>query len=118
MFSRPLASWINGAKEESAMASQPQADGWLAENGAKELELLFRVIVFHPSVPILLADNDRHNLEASVGASKLLGLPQPVAAVNEPGVIDRLRISFVVANDVLEARSIHRKIDTISTERY
>ncbi len=58
------------------MASQPQASGWLAENGPKELELLFRAIVFHPSAPILLADNDRHYREASVGASKLLGLPR------------------------------------------
>ncbi len=29
-------------EEESVMASQSQADGWLAENGPKELELLFR----------------------------------------------------------------------------
>jgi len=58
------------------MASQPQAAGWLAENGPKELELLFRAIVFHPSVPLLLADNDRQSHEASVGASKLLGLPR------------------------------------------
>ena len=58
------------------MASQRQADSWLSENGPKELEQLFRVFVFHPSEPILLADNDRRYLEASVGASKLLGLPR------------------------------------------
>jgi formate hydrogenlyase transcriptional activator len=58
------------------MASQPLATGWLVENGPRELELLFRAIVFHPAVPILLADDDRHNCEASVGASKLLGLPR------------------------------------------
>jgi len=58
------------------MASQPQTTGWLVENGPKELESLFRAIVFQPSVPILIADNDRHSLEASVGASKLLGLPR------------------------------------------
>src|SRR5580765_334128 len=56
------------------MASQPQSAAWLAENGPKELELLFRTIVFHPSAPILLTDNDRHYREASVGAGKLLGL--------------------------------------------
>jgi len=60
----------------SSTASQPQTTRWLADNGPKELELLFRTIVFHPSVPILLADNDRHYREASVGASKLLGLPR------------------------------------------
>jgi formate hydrogenlyase transcriptional activator len=72
------AGFLNstGQKEESVMASQPQVAVWLAENGPKELEGLFRAIVFHPSVPLLLADNDRHNLEASVGASKLLGLPR------------------------------------------
>src|SRR5690242_11435213 len=58
------------------MASQPQAAGWLAENGPKELEMLFRAIVYHPSVPILLTDNDRHYQDASVGAGKLLGLPR------------------------------------------
>jgi len=75
VFSRP-PSWIGGTKEESVVASQPQADGWLAENGPKELELLFRAFVFHPSIPILITDNDRRYLEASVGASKLLGLPR------------------------------------------
>jgi formate hydrogenlyase transcriptional activator len=58
------------------MASQPQATRWLVENGPKELELLFQAIVFHPSAPILLADNDRQYRDASVGASKLLGLPR------------------------------------------
>jgi len=76
VFSPPSASWIDGGEEESVMASQSQADGWLAENGPKELELLFRAIVFHPSAPILLADDDRRYREASAGASKLLGLPR------------------------------------------
>ena len=57
-------------------ASQPQAASWLAENGPKELELLFRAIVYHPSAPILIADNDRHYRDASSGAGKLLGLPR------------------------------------------
>ena len=35
---------------------------------------MFRAVVFHPSAPILLADNDRQYREASVGASRLLGL--------------------------------------------
>src|ERR1700683_1569633 len=58
------------------MASQPQAARWLSENGPNELALLFRAIVFHPSAPILLADDDRRYREASIGASKLLGLPR------------------------------------------
>jgi formate hydrogenlyase transcriptional activator len=79
VFSRPPASWIDGAKEQRVMhstASPPAASRWLLENGPKELELLFQAIVFHPSAPILLADDDRQYREASVGASKLLGLPR------------------------------------------
>jgi PAS domain S-box-containing protein len=75
-FSRPPASRIDGAKEERAMASQPQVANWLADNGPKELEMLFRAIVFHPSTPILLADDERRYRDASVGASKLLGVPR------------------------------------------
>jgi formate hydrogenlyase transcriptional activator len=54
--------------------SQAQTAGWLLERGPRELELLFRAIVFHLSVPILIADNDRKCRDASVGAGKLLGL--------------------------------------------
>jgi PAS domain S-box-containing protein len=36
--------------------------------------MLLRAVVFHPSAPILLADDDRRSREASVGAGKLLGL--------------------------------------------
>ena len=60
----------------NATAPQPNATRWLAENGPKELELLFRTIVFHPAVPILIADDDCRYREASVGASQLLGLPR------------------------------------------
>jgi formate hydrogenlyase transcriptional activator len=71
------ASSIDGAKEDSAMhspASRPQAARWLVENGPRELELLFRAIVYYPAAPILIADNDRKYRDASSGAGKLLGL--------------------------------------------
>jgi len=58
------------------MASQSQALDWLVENGPKELELLFRAIVYQPSASILIADDDRRYRDASVGAGKLLGLPR------------------------------------------
>jgi formate hydrogenlyase transcriptional activator len=58
------------------MPSQPKSTGWLAENGPKELELLFRSLVYRPSASILIADDDRRYREASVGASKLFGLPR------------------------------------------
>src|SRR5438128_1843570 len=49
---------------------------WLLENGPRELELLFRAIICRPSASILIADNDRNHQEASVGASRLLGVPR------------------------------------------
>jgi formate hydrogenlyase transcriptional activator len=52
------------------------ATGWLMENGPRELELLFRAIVYHPSAPILVTDDDGNTKEASIGAVKLLGLPR------------------------------------------
>jgi hypothetical protein len=72
LFWRPV-SRIDGAKEKRFLSttSQRRIDRWLAENGPKELESLFRAIVFQPSVPILIADNDRRSREASVGASRL-----------------------------------------------
>ncbi|MCU1232575.1 MAG: sigma-54 dependent transcriptional regulator, Fis family [Candidatus Solibacter sp.] len=54
--------------------SPAQAKEWLLENGPRELELLFRAIVYHPSVPILIADDERNYQDASLGAGKLLGL--------------------------------------------
>jgi len=57
-------------------ATSPQTSTWLVENGPNELELLFRAIVYHPSAPILIADNDRHYRDASSGAGRLLGLPR------------------------------------------
>jgi formate hydrogenlyase transcriptional activator len=53
-----------------------QETHWLAENGPRELELLFRAIIFQPSAPVLLTDDDRHYREVSFGVSKLLGLPR------------------------------------------
>jgi formate hydrogenlyase transcriptional activator len=56
--------------------SDSTATRWLVENGPKELELLFRAIIYHPSVPILITDHDGNSKDASVGAGKLLGLPR------------------------------------------
>jgi formate hydrogenlyase transcriptional activator len=60
----------------ASKASQPHAADWLLENGPRELESLFRAIVYHPSVPILIADNERNYRDASAGAGKLLGFPR------------------------------------------
>ena len=58
------------------MASQPQSGQWLLDAGLKQLELLFRAIVYPPAEPILIADNDRTYRDASCGAGKLFGLPR------------------------------------------
>lgn len=60
------------ANEASALRSG--AAGWLAEDGPRELELLLRCIIYHPSKPLLILDNQRHCQDASIGAAKLLGM--------------------------------------------
>ena len=71
------AAWrrhnLNG---NAPVSSPPPPVSWLIENGPRELESLFRAIVYHPSSPILIADDDGSYQEASVGASKLLGVPR------------------------------------------
>jgi formate hydrogenlyase transcriptional activator len=75
----------------SSPALQPQTGGWLVENGPRELELLFRAIVYHPSAPILITDNDRQYRDASYGAGKLLG-------VSRDKIIGRKLDDFVDSN--------------------
>ncbi len=60
----------------TAHSPQPPSASWLEENGPRELELLFRAIVYHPAAPVLIVDSDRNSREASTGAGKLLGLPR------------------------------------------
>ena len=71
-----LDEWRKRGSMPSAQSvtAQSSAARWLLENGARELESLFRVIVYHPAAPILIADNDRNYREASTGAGRLLGL--------------------------------------------
>ncbi len=57
-------------------ASPPHSGQWLLDVGLKQLELLFRAIVYPPAEPILIADNDRTYRDASCGAGRLFGLPR------------------------------------------
>ena len=55
-------------------SSHAAATRWLLENGPRELELLFRAIVYHPTAPILITDDTGNSRGASTGAVKLLGV--------------------------------------------
>ncbi|MEO8658702.1 MAG: sigma 54-interacting transcriptional regulator [Bryobacteraceae bacterium] len=71
--------------------SQSAANQWLIENGPTELERLLRAIVYHPSSPILIVDDEGKSSDASIGASKLLGvrreeiIGRPVTDFADPG---------------------------------
>jgi formate hydrogenlyase transcriptional activator len=58
----------------SSVSAKTAAAGWLEENGPRELELLFRAIVYHPTNPIFITDDEGNSRDASVGVGKLLGL--------------------------------------------
>src|SRR5579864_8638448 len=58
----------------NSAASAQQAASWVVKDGLRELELLFKAVLSHPSEPILIADDDRHCLDASSAAGKLLGV--------------------------------------------
>jgi len=60
----------------SMAGAATNCSSWLAENGLRELERLFRAVVFNPSAPILVADDDGQYHDASIGAARLFGLPR------------------------------------------
>jgi PAS domain S-box-containing protein len=62
--------------EATTRNTESPASRWLAEHGPRELELLFRAIVYHPATPILIADDHRKYRDASAGAGRLLGIPR------------------------------------------
>jgi formate hydrogenlyase transcriptional activator len=63
--------WHSTNSHTSGQSSEAR---WLIENGPKELELLFRTVVYHPAAPILITDDDRTYREVSPGARKVLGV--------------------------------------------
>ncbi len=58
----------------SSAVSQSPAVHWLLENGPRELEALFRAIVYQSSAPILITDDRGRSKDASAGVSQLLGV--------------------------------------------
>jgi PAS domain S-box-containing protein len=84
--------------------AQPSTSQWLRDCGVKQLELLFRAIVYQPAEPVLIADNDRTCRDASCGASQLFGISRDriigrrIDDFIEPGrrpQMDRLWRSFL-----------------------
>ena len=73
---------------------------WLLENGPRQLEQLFRAIIFNPSAPILITDNDRNHRDASAGAGRMLGVPREkligrqLIANGGDNRVARLRLGF------------------------
>ena len=61
---------------QSPTSVSSDTNHWLIENGPKELELLLRAIIYHPSAPILITDDEGTSRDASAGAGKLLGQPR------------------------------------------
>ena len=57
-------------------AARQGSGSWLAENGPGQLELLLRAVLYHSSLPVLIADDVRECLEASFGAGNPLGSPR------------------------------------------
>lgn len=57
-------------------STQSVQEQWLRENGPKELERMFRAIVYCPSAPLIIADDEGAAKEASAGAARLLGVPR------------------------------------------
>jgi formate hydrogenlyase transcriptional activator len=58
------------------LVTQRQVGQWQLNSGLKQLELLFRAIVYPPAEPILIADDHRNCCDASCGAGRLFGLPR------------------------------------------
>jgi formate hydrogenlyase transcriptional activator len=104
-----------------------QQGSWLLENGPRELELLFRAIVYHPSAPILILDSERNYRDASTGAGKLLGLSrdkiigQRMDDFADPGfrpVISELWRAFLVKGEQEGTLRLANPSGTVSDVEY
>jgi PAS domain S-box-containing protein len=96
---------------------QPASAGWLSDSGLKQVEFLFRAIVYQPAEPILIADNDRMYRDASCGAGKLLGLSRDkiigrrVDDFAEPGFRPRIEHIWQALLQRGEQRGAFRLLD-------
>jgi len=93
---------------------------WLVEEGLKELQLLLRAVVSYQSEPILIADKDRQCVDASSGASKLLGLSMSkLVGRRIDDLMEPNELQYTAKNDVLPGRDalfLHDKSDDPSKD--
>jgi formate hydrogenlyase transcriptional activator len=89
----------------NSAASKSADTGWLLTNGPRELEILFRTIVYYPSAPIIITDGDGRSVDASVGAGKLLGRSRNDVIGLSVAEITR-RLDCTTNKDVLPVRNV------------
>jgi formate hydrogenlyase transcriptional activator len=102
----------------NSAASTLETSGWLVEEGSRELEQLFRAMLSHQSEPILIADDGRHCLYASSGASKLVGLPMgELIGHRIDDLVEPNKLHYTTNNDVLPGRHAFVLNDKSSREK-
>jgi formate hydrogenlyase transcriptional activator len=88
-------------------ASTHEPSGWLVEDGLKELEQLLRAVLSHQSEPILIADDERHCLDASAGAGKLLGISMgKLIGERIEDLVEPKKLRYTTNSDVLPGRHV------------
>ena len=91
----------------NSAASVHGPNGWLVEDGLRELEQLFRAALSHQSEPILIVDDDRLCLYASSGAAKLLGLSMgKIVGRRIDALLEPNKLHYRTASDVLPGRHV------------
>jgi formate hydrogenlyase transcriptional activator len=91
----------------NSAASIHELSGWLAEDGLKELEQLFRAVLSHQSEPILIADDSGCCLDASSGACQLLGLSMGMLIGRRiDDLVKPNKVDYTSRTDVLPGRHV------------
>jgi formate hydrogenlyase transcriptional activator len=91
----------------NSAASVHGPNGWLVEDGLRELEQLFRAALSHQSEPILIVDDDRRCLYASSGAAKLFGLSiGKIIGHRIDGLVEPSQLHYTTNSDVLPGRHV------------
>jgi PAS domain S-box-containing protein len=82
-------------------------NGWLVEDGLRELEQLFRAALSHQSEPILIVDDHGRCLHASSGAVKLFGLSMAqIIGHRIDGLVEPNQLHYTSNSDVLPGRHV------------